>query len=449
MDRFAQNIRIILFLAYLLQKICIKLDSDLFMYHMRSLVEWKNWLKLGDVYPVFQPVVSTETGEIYGYEVLGRYLPEYDDNREPESMGPFFLASIKNRTDSQEFIQLKKDIDQKIREKALIEFARNQEKSSSLFLNISPMSMKEYLNSKTMELPFTVQVVRKLGIRPDRIIIEITEERLDENLEQIRPIIDIYRREGFRIAVDDVGSESSNLDRIGLFHPDIIKVDLQMLRRSVFSRNFKEILFTLSRLGESLGSSLLFEGIENEEELNNALNYGSRYLQGFYFAKPIKNFLEPKYFSEQLRLALDNFHEKKTREVFETLSWEDKIQNQLSDVLKYFANYNNSDRIDSSVMNSIESCVFRLYITDEKGFQISPNYYRSVEGRIEEDHSYIGRNWSWRPFFYEHSYKSVVSKKSWMVSSLYHDISENVMLKTFSKNLNNNFILFVDVVFEM
>jgi len=416
----------------------------------QNWIDWRNYIETGNLYPAFQPVVSIESGLVYGYEVLGRIEHTRNiagkEKKVESSLGNFFLTYPNKSYSSESFLRLKKSVDEEIRRLAIEKFAREAEPQVSLFLNISPSSIFSYMEIINKDLPLTIQLTRKHGINPKRIIVEITEERIDGNIEVLKPIIDIYRSEGFRIAVDDVGSESSNLDRIGLFHPDIIKVDLQMIRRSVFSRNFKEILFTLSKLGESLGSSLLFEGIEKEDELYNALNYGSRFLQGYYFSEAKREFIDSTNFKQDLNLSLDKYYRKKTNEILKLNAWESKIQKSLSTLDLKYLSLENQDLIKEHLINSNIS-FFRLYITDSKGIQVSPNYVK-IDDVVSEISEYKGKNWSWRPYFFEHKYKSSQNQIDWVISSVYHDISENTFLKTFSKNLEGGFILFIDVIFD-
>lgn len=420
------------------------------MERPQNWIDWRNYIETGNLYPAFQPVVSIESGLVYGYEVLGRIEHTRNiagkEKKVESSLGNFFLTYPNKSYSSESFLRLKKSVDEEIRRLAIEKFAREAEPQASLFLNISPSSIFSYMEIINKDLPLTIQLTRKHGINPKRIIVEITEERIDGNIEVLKPIIDIYRSEGFRIAVDDVGSESSNLDRIGLFHPDIIKVDLQMIRRSVFSRNFKEILFTLSKLGESLGSSLLFEGIEKEDELYNALNYGSRFLQGYYFSEAKREFIDSTNFKQDLNLSLEKYYRKKTNEILKLNAWESKIQKSLSTLDLKYLSLENQDLIKEHLINSNIS-FFRLYITDSKGIQVSPNYVK-IDDVVSEISEYKGKNWSWRPYFFEHKYKSSQNQIDWVISSVYHDISENTFLKTFSKNLEGGLILFIDVIFD-
>ncbi|WP_109018721.1 EAL domain-containing protein [Leptospira kobayashii] len=416
----------------------------------KSSEEWENWLGSGRIVPVFQPILSSESTGIFGYEVLGRLVTDTG----LESLGPFFLAFDQARGPGQsvnrtsDLFRIKKKIDREIRYLALQKFKEEAPPETKLFINVSPHLMFDFLKNYPAKLPFTIQKVRELGIDPTRIVIEITEERFEHNLEILKPLLSLYRNEGFSIAVDDAGSEASNLDRIGLYHPEIIKVDLQMLRRSTFSRNFKEILLNLSKLGESLGSSLLFEGIESNDELYNSLNYGARYIQGYYFSKPEKEFAKRFAFRSEMSRSLEYFHERKNEEMNAEIEWETKWKEKLSKITLGFDNtdgvYEWTGRPDSEI--SKDRDFFRMYITNLLGFQISPNYVHDSKKGMLADYGYLGKNWSWRPYFFEHIHKSRTSEDAWAISPVYHDITDNVMLRTFSRDFGENLILFIDIV---
>lgn len=416
--------------------------------------DWKIWVDDGELIPFFQPILSCEKGEIYGYEVLGR-IRKYYPNHEPtiESLGPFFLSKFTSKKDYNKLLELKKDVDCKIRQLALEKFKKEADPDACIFLNLSPSNLKGNYYLDKSKYPPLIDWVYNLNIDPKRVVVEITEEPLQDDIVSFQSLIEVFRNEGFRIAVDDVGSESSNLDRIGLFHPDIIKVDLQLIRHSVFSRNFQEIIQTLSKLAESLGSSLLIEGIETEEELWNALNNGSRFLQGYYFSKPQENFLEKSLFKSQLQESMSQFYNKKIQSINFNLNLEKQIIEILDTFnIKYDPTNNsiicqdikNLEWIDK---NSKNVRLFRMYMTNSQGIQITPNYYFEKTNFKALEFDCIGKNWSWRPYFFEHYQKTKFNSSHWVASSLYHDISQNLILKTFSKNLNNK-IAFVDVIWN-
>ena len=410
-----------------------------------SRAQMEDLLQSGEILPVFQPIISSETYKVYGYEVLGRVDKETGDL---QSLGPFFLWKPKSEEDRIYHLKRKREINALIKEKAFQQFA-GLKQDVKLFINVSPSSMKDHIENRSNSTPGTIELVRKYGIDPSKIVVEITEEILDKtNPETLRPLIDMYRKEGFQIAVDDLGSEASNLDRVGLYHPDIIKVDLQLLRRSIYSRNFQEILYTLSKLGESIGSSILFEGVEKESELHKAIESGARFFQGYYFHKPEKKFIDPDLLKVPLRNSFLSFHTQKIGKIEKYVYWEKRLKEQLSNLEFSIKTKNDIWEVDPKTLSDFKKYFFRLYITDGEGFQVSPNYQVTPEMHVSIDKTQIGKNWAWRPYFYEHILQSKVSDSTWVVSDVYQDVSENMMLRTVSRVLGGGLILFLDIIAE-
>ncbi|EMO87917.1 EAL domain-containing protein [Leptospira noguchii] len=412
----------------------------------KTKLEWDLWFQSGEVVPFFQPILSVERDSIFGYETLGRFR---DQSGKIHSLGPFFLNALSGVEDLQERKEiyfLKRDIDRSIRKKALFHLLKNQNRfpEAKLFVNISPAYMRDHIEEEEID-PYTIRLVKEFGLDPSKIVIEIVEEHFDGSIESLRPLISRYKEEGFLVAIDDLGSRSSNLDRIGIFHPDILKVDLQMLRHSVVSRNFQEILFTISRLSESLGCSLLFEGIENDTELFQSLTYSARFLQGFYFAEALPNMVG----QEELKLRFSAVHEcflnHKRNQLVKRIQLEKELEEKL-DLSGIIVNTEEelcSIQIQSP--NLLRDFVFRIYVTNLIGSQVSPNYMKIENTSIDIDPSFVGRNWSWRPYFLEQLYKSMKdSRAGWIISNPYYDISYGTLLVTYSKKISEQNVLFVD-----
>ncbi|EMJ66312.1 MULTISPECIES: EAL domain-containing protein [Leptospira] len=411
--------------------------------------EWDVWFQSGEIIPFFQPILSVERDSIFGYETLGRFR---DQSGKIHSLGPFFLNAMSGVEDLQERREiyfLKRDIDRAIRKKALLHLLKNQNRfpEEKLFVNISPAYMRDHMEEEEMD-PYTIRLVKELDIDPSKIVIEIVEEHFDGSIESLRPLISRYKEEGFLVAIDDLGSRSSNLDRIGIFHPDILKVDLQMLRHSVTSRNFQEILFTISRLSESLGCSLLFEGIENETELFQSLTYSARFLQGFYFAEALPNMVGQEGLKLRLSAVHEHFLNHKQNQLVRRIQLEKELEEKLdlSEIL-----VNEEEELCSIQIGNpglLSDFVFRIYVTNLIGSQVSPNYMKIKDLSVDVDHSFVGRNWSWRPYFLEQLYKSMKNTQAkWIISNPYYDLNYETLLVTYSKKISDKNVLFVDIQF--
>ncbi|MBK8395386.1 MAG: EAL domain-containing protein [Leptospiraceae bacterium] len=410
------------------------------------------WLSLGEVVPFFQPVLSIENKSVFGYESLARIV--FPDGS-VHSIGEFFLLNNHfngNGNDNNKFNQFRKfqkNIDHSLREQSLLMLAQDSNPDSKLFINISPAIMMTYIDTigSSQDVPPTIRKVKELGISPNRIVIEITEDYIHKNLDVLKPLINMYKDFGFLIAIDDLGSKSSNLDRIGIFRPDIIKVDMQMLRLSLIERSYREILYTLSRLGESLGISLLFEGVETVDELHQAMSFGSRYLQGFLFDKAMQTPAEKIKYTNQLDRLLNSFYAKKVEEIVHKVNWENRIEILIQKIGDEIQFKEDGNIVSYSEIFTVDESIFRFFVTDLNGNQRSPNYIKKKNSEIIIQRNARNNNWSWRPYFLNHLYESYRQGNNWVISQPYHDIMENLLLRTFSKTFKDKFILFIDVLY--
>ena len=169
----------------------------------RSPEEWIELLDEGSIVPFFQPILSIENKSVFGYESLARLvLPDGSI----QTIGEFFLLHQSEfKSDilgHKEFRRFQRSIDQKLREQALHLLANDSNQHSKLFLNISPAIMMSYIDgsSLTNKLPSTIQKVKEFGISPDRIVIEVTEDYIHNNLETLKPLINLYKDFGFLIS---------------------------------------------------------------------------------------------------------------------------------------------------------------------------------------------------------------------------------------------------------
>jgi len=104
------------------------------------------------------------------------------------------------------------------------------------------------------------------------------------------------RRQGFLVAIDDVGTGYSSLQTITEIHPDFIKVDLSLVKNIHRSLLKQELVHSLLQAGSRIGAQVIAEGIETEEERRTLRQCGVRYGQGYFFARPAPPFpgLQPR-----------------------------------------------------------------------------------------------------------------------------------------------------------
>ena len=112
-------------------------------------------------------------------------------------------------------------------------------------------------------------------------------EELD--ISAVRSLISFLKSEGVKVALDDVGSGYSGLFYLSELGPDIIKIDMELIRNVHKHRLKKVIVNYLIRIAHESNIKVVSEGVERPEELETVIYMGTDYVQGFIFAKPLEN----------------------------------------------------------------------------------------------------------------------------------------------------------------
>jgi len=98
--------------------------------------------------------------------------------------------------------------------------------------------------------------------------------------------VESHREEGFLIALDDMGTGSSNLERLTILKPDIVKLDHSLIRR-IDGEYYKQELYDFFlKLTSKFGTMVIAEGVETREEALACMERGGDLMQGYYFAPP-------------------------------------------------------------------------------------------------------------------------------------------------------------------
>jgi EAL domain-containing protein (putative c-di-GMP-specific phosphodiesterase class I) len=214
----------------------------------------------------FQPILDLQLHTIDAHEALVRG---------PNGEGASTILGQVNDENRYAF-------DQACRVKA-IELATSLRLEGRLNINFLPKAVYE----PKACIRLTLETARRTGFPLDRLTFEFveTEEIFDKN--HILSIIEEYRRHGFQIALDDFGTCYSGLVRLADLGPDIIKLDRALIKDCDQSRTLLRIVASMVSLGAELGIKVVAEGVERREEVDALRSVGVRFVQGFYFARPI------------------------------------------------------------------------------------------------------------------------------------------------------------------
>lgn len=244
----------------------------------------------------FQPIISVINKKICGLEGLIRGVDTVLDR----IIAPLVLF------DAARYKGLTLELDRACRERTIETFRDiyRDNKDLLLFLNIDASIIEKAVGSNHL-----INLVKAHGINPQNIVIEVNESRIQDT-EALKKFIAIYRKSGFLIALDDVGSGFSNLDRIPLAKPDIIKIDIALIR-DIDSNYYKQEVFkSLASLSNKIGALVVAEGVETEAEAIQIMELGGQMIQGYYFAKPQKYSAEwPAFLSKRIETLARRFRD--------------------------------------------------------------------------------------------------------------------------------------------
>ncbi|MBD0381990.1 EAL domain-containing protein [Paenibacillus sedimenti] len=381
-----------------------------------------------EVRPYFQPILSLQNQEIAGYETLGRRIRQ----GRIESLGPFF----KDPDISEDAHLL---IDRHLREFAIGRIAASGD-DCWLFINLKPSWI--YRTYKRSGLLPTIELLRKYNIDPARIVIEITEEEFTGKLQELMQIVELYRQFGCTIAIDDVGSGFSNFDRIASLQPKILKIDLNILKKSGTHAGYKALLQSFSILAAQMGASLLIEGVETKQELQSALQVGARYVQGYLFSKAEAELQERGGFKAMLQAEMNLFSQKEFQRYSQIFNFSHSL-NPLMDASVTIHSPEDADAVIERAIQTVSDSCMRMYICREDGSQISSNYSR-CENMWRKDEQFRGANWIWRPHFISNILMMNLQKQG-ILSQVYTDLDTSLQIQTYSCAIGEGCYLFLDL----
>lgn len=133
----------------------------------------------------------------------------------------------------------------------------------------------------------TIAAAERNNFPLDRIIFEVTEGERVEDGPWFAEILREYKRCGFMTAIDDFGAGYAGLKLLADFQPDLVKIDMDLIRGIDTNRARQAIVRNLIPLCQDLGIELIAEGVETEPERDFLLNSGIHLMQGYLLARPV------------------------------------------------------------------------------------------------------------------------------------------------------------------
>jgi EAL domain-containing protein (putative c-di-GMP-specific phosphodiesterase class I) len=232
-----------------------------------------------ELYIVFQPIVSLGSGMIEGFETLLRWNHPQRGAISPEEFIPIaeetgLIHVLGLWVFSKACQQLKHWQDR----------FTDAEDPTPLSITIN-FSGKQFTRADVIEHIEDILVASEVD--PGSISIEITESLLVEGDQPFLDILEQIRNLGLNIHVDDFGRGYSSLSYLQNFPVNTLKIDSLFTRWLGNDGKNSEIVQTIVKLAESLGLSVIAEGVETAAQLKTLADIHCQYVQGYYLSQPL------------------------------------------------------------------------------------------------------------------------------------------------------------------
>jgi diguanylate cyclase (GGDEF)-like protein len=220
----------------------------------------------------FQPVVDLRSGKYIGYEALIRW-PESIEGFMPDEFIP--VAEKNNDIHAiGEWV-----IDSAIKQMA--QWQKSIEGDQFIAINISPIQLQ---NNKLTQ--YIIERAEYYHVKPERIVLEITETALFEQQMAIKNSIETLSSIGFKISLDDFGVGYSSISHLINYPIDIVKLDKSLFKMDESEEKRLAIFEALANMLKRLNMIVVAEGIETEDHLALCQALDIDHGQGYFLAKP-------------------------------------------------------------------------------------------------------------------------------------------------------------------
>jgi EAL domain-containing protein (putative c-di-GMP-specific phosphodiesterase class I) len=218
---------------------------------------------LATMWVAYQPIVSWAGQTVFAYEALVR-------NKETTLRSPPDLFEAADR------LGRVQELGRAIRDR-VAGAAADLPVGELLFVNVHAMELDD-------DLLFAPDAL--LSKYAGRVVLEITERAPIEKIRDVTARVAKLRALGYRIAVDDLGAGYAGLASFAHLEPEVVKVDMSLIRGLDRSPMKQKLLSSIVSLCRELGIQMIAEGIETEAEREMLISLGGDLCQGYLFARP-------------------------------------------------------------------------------------------------------------------------------------------------------------------
>jgi diguanylate cyclase (GGDEF)-like protein/PAS domain S-box-containing protein len=242
---------------------------------LRTSGELRRGIERGEVVPYFQPIVELSSGRVLGYEVLSRWLhpdrgmlPPHDYLPLAEETGVLIELGTRMLRDSLA---------------QLAQWRAAGHPFADCFLSVN-VGTRQLVDPSFAEV--VVEALSETGIDADSLWLEITETALLSDVKSATVALRELRSLGLHLSVDDFGTGYSSLTYLKRFPIEAIKIDRSFVAGLGIESDDTTIVEAVVRLGQSLGLSVVAEGLESPLQLSRLRDLGCDRGQGYLFGRP-------------------------------------------------------------------------------------------------------------------------------------------------------------------
>jgi len=299
-----------------------------------------------------------------------------------------------------------------------------------LFLNIDERSIQEDFYSPKE----VVKGLKSMGFNPQNLVLEILEKNIEDQ-DRLANFVQHYKEVGFKIALDDFGAGESNLERIHAIRPSIVKLDRSIIQDLASGYNGVNILKRVISLIREMGSMVLVEGVETEEQALLVMETEADLVQGFYFSKPVigkppEDQGEAKRQIKKLSLLQKSVSRKR-------MDYRDRLENELKGVFELAVEQGSSG--ESAIAKQLfqHKHILRFFTLDHQGYQVGHTFSNPNIKHTDTQYHPLkkddGACWTRRDFFFE----AIRKPGEIYISSPYLSLPEETLSVTISSTFQD------------
>ena len=221
-----------------------------------------------DLVSAYQPIVRLDGRQIVGYEALARPAGDAAD------------VSVEALFEAAKRLGFARDLDWLSR-RAAFQNARGIPAGKDLFVNVGLWALLDPLHAVDQML----MLLRWARRKPADVVLEISERDPITDFERLKEVLQSYRAEGFRFALDDVGEGHSTLEVLAAANAEFIKI-ARSLTSNITSPGANSAIQAVVTFARASGATIVAEGIEDEATAAAMQAIGVELGQGYAFGRP-------------------------------------------------------------------------------------------------------------------------------------------------------------------